>query len=44
MNDWMKFGLAAGVLCLFCPPLLAIIAGVAIFCGFWYLTFKLMGG
>lgn len=44
MEDWMKFSFAAAIVCLICPPLLGIIAGVALFCGMWYLAYKLIGG
>jgi hypothetical protein len=44
MDDYVKFGLATAVLCLICPPLLGIVAGIAIFCGVWYVAFKSIGG
>lgn len=44
MDNWIKYSLVAAGLCIICPPLLGLVAGMAVFCGLWYLTYKAIGG
>jgi hypothetical protein len=44
MDNWMKYSLAVGILCIICPPLLGIVAGMAVFCAMWYGVYKIIEG
>lgn len=44
MNDYVKFYLCLGGLCLLFPPLLGLVFGVAVFVAVWYFFYKLIGG
>ena len=44
MSDFAKFMLVVGGMCLFYPPFLGLVLGVAGFCVVWFIIFKLIGG
>ena len=44
MNDYAKFYLCVGVLCLFFPPLLGLVIGVGMFVAVWYFFYRIIGG
>ena len=44
MNDYVKFYLCLGGLCLIFPPLLGLVIGVAAFVGVWYFFYKVVFG
>jgi hypothetical protein len=44
MKAWgTYFGILA-VCCIISPPLLGIVMGIVLFCLFWWIGFKLIGG
>lgn len=44
MNDYAKFYLCLGGLCLIFPPLLGLVLGVAFFVALWYFFYKVVFG
>lgn len=44
MNDYVKFYLCLGGLCLLFPPLLGLVIGVGLFVAVWYFFYKVLGG
>lgn len=43
-DDYIKFYLCLGGLCLLFPPLLGLVIGAAAVLGFRYLVYKILGG
>jgi len=44
MNDYAKFYLCLGGLCLFFPPLLGLVFGAGFVMALWYMFYKILGG
>lgn len=44
MRAWGTYFAILAVCCLFCPPLLGIVGGIALFCLVWWIVYKAIGG
>jgi hypothetical protein len=44
MKAWATYFAVVVICCLICKPLTGFCLGVAVFCFFWWINFKLIGG